>query len=160
MALTNQPYLPLYVKDWLTSSKLKTCSSSSHGVMINIMCIMHKEEEYGTLLLKQNFKQDDNICLSFATHLARLLPFDRDEIYPALEELIQENVLKLDGEKLICNRMVEDARISLLRATSGSKGGKNTTKRNKDFAQAKVQANAEYENEDENEYANAVTFVR
>ena len=123
------------------------------------MCIMHKENPYGTLLLQQKYKQDDNVCLSFATYLARLLPFDRDEIYPSLEELISERVLKIESETLICSRMVEDARLSLMRASVGSEGGKKTSRKNKklakEFGAAKIQANAEYEsaNEIENEFA-------
>ena len=126
MALTNQPYIPLYVRDWLTSSKLKMCSPPAHGLMINIMCIMHKEDEYGTLLLKQNFKQGSDVCLNFASYLARLLPFDRGEIFTSLQELINESVLYLEEDKLICRRMTEDAILSKKRAKSGSKGGKKT----------------------------------
>lgn len=137
MALTNQPYIPLYVGDWLTNNKLKMCSSSAHGLMINIMCIMHKEKEYGTLLLGQNFKHDQDICLDFASYLARLLPFDRAEIYTALKELIDENVLHIEGDKLICNRMVKDAEISMKRASSGSEGGKKTQEIYNNFARAK-----------------------
>jgi hypothetical protein len=147
MALTNQPYLPLYVRDWLTSNKLKMCSTSAHGLMINLMCVMHKEDEYGTILLKQNFKHDENICLNFASYLARLLPFDRGEIFTALTELIDENVLHFDGDKLVCNRMVNDASCSTKRAKSGAEGGKTTQKKNKKFAKAKVEANIEAKSE-------------
>lgn len=164
MALTNQPYIPLYVRDWLTNNKLKMCSTSAHGLMINIMCLMHKEDEYGTLLLKQNFKHHQDICLNFASYLARLLPFDKGEIFTALQELLNESVLVLEGEKLICNRMIRDASISKIRAKTGSEGGKNTQKKIKSFAKAKseangqanYQANTEYENE--NEYENEIAF--
>ena len=137
MALTNQPYIPLYVGDWLTNSKLKMCSSSAHGLMINLMCIMHKESEYGTLLLKQNFKHDQDICLDFASYLARLLPFDRAEIYTALKELTDESIIHIDEDKLICDRMVKDAEISMKRAEAGSSGGKKTQENNENFAKAK-----------------------
>jgi len=131
MALTNQPYIPLYVRDWLTSNKLKVCSSSAHGLLINLMCIMHKEDEYGTLLLKQNFKQGSDICLNFASYLARLLPFDRGEIFTSLQELLSENVLIIEEDKLICNRMINDAILSNKRARSGSEGGKKTQSKSK-----------------------------
>lgn len=90
------------------------------------MCIMHKEDKYGTLLLKQNFKHESDICLNFAYYLARLLPFDRAEIYTALQELINESVLYIEEDKLICRRMIEDATLSKTRAKSGSEGGKKT----------------------------------
>ena len=158
MALTNQPYIPLYVRDWLTNNKLKMCSTSAHGLMINIMCLMHKEDEYGTLLLKQNFKQSQDICLNFASYLARLLPFDRGEIDTALQELLNESILYLQEEKLVCYRMIKDASISKTRANSGSEGGKTTQKNIKGFAKAnakaKNQANTEYEYEDANDNEN------
>ena len=158
MALTNQPYIPLYVRDWLTSNKLKMCSTSAHGLMINIMCVMHKEDEYGTLLLGQKFKHSSDICLDFASYLARLLPFDKGEIYTALKELLDESVLYLDGEKLICKRMIDDANLSRKRAKTGAEGGRVTQEKFKNFARAKPQAkgvaNAEYENEYANDIAN------
>ena len=136
MPLTNQPYLPLYVGDWLTNNKLKMCSAPAHGLMINIMCIMHKENEYGTLTLKQNFKQNPDACLNFASYLARLLPFERGEIYSSLKELIEESVLYIENDKLICKRMVEDAELSNLRAKIGSEGGKKTQEKNRNYAKA------------------------
>ena len=155
MALTNQPYIPLYVRDWLTSNKLKVCSLPAHGLMINIMCIMHKEDEYGTLSLKQNFKRDEDSRFNFASYLARLLPFTQEEILPSLQELLDEKILYMDEDCLYCNRMIDDATRSKTNANNGGKGGKKTQKKNKELAKAiakaNVQANAEYENE----YANA-----
>ena len=60
MSLRNQPYFPLYVQDFLTDEKLNCCSASSQGVYIKIMCLLHKSEVYGELMLKQKDKQ--NIC--------------------------------------------------------------------------------------------------
>lgn len=160
MALTNQPYLPLYVKDWLTNSNLKMCSASSHGLMINIMCLLHKEDVYGTFLLKQNFKHNEDICLDFASQLARLLPFDKGEIYISLKELVDEDVLSIEGDLLICRRMVRDCETSKKRAKSGSEGGKKTQQKNKVFAKANIKApakaniQANTENENAIEYAN------
>jgi len=54
MALTDQPYLPLYVDDWMNNNKLKLSTPAAHGLMISIMCIMHKENQYGTINLKAN----------------------------------------------------------------------------------------------------------
>jgi len=157
MALTNQPYIPLYVRDWLTNNKLKMCSTSAHGLMINIMCVMHKEDDYGTLLLKPSFNKDSDICLNFASYLARLLPFDRSEIYTALRELLQESVLYIEDDKLICQRMVMDYELSRKRARAGSKGGKTTQSKgrgfDKQFDKANDKANTEYENANENEIA-------
>lgn len=146
MALTNQPYLPLYVQDWLSNNKLKFCSIGSHGLMINIMCVLHKENEYGTILLKQKYKQNGSKVKSFASMLAKLLPFELAEIEPCLHELLDEDVLTIENNILLCKRMVKDAALSMTRAIAGSKRVKGS----KDFAPAKPQANAESESEDEN----------
>lgn len=151
MALTDQPYLPLYVDDWMNNSKLKLCSSGAHGLMISIMCLMHKSEEYGTILLKQKFKQTEKQNLNFASQIAKLSSFDLLEIEKFFNELIDEKVLKIEGDLLICERMVKDAEISKKRALNGKKGGKNTQNTIKNFAKAKVQANTGIENGIENE---------
>ena len=58
MALRNSPYLPLYVQDFLTDEKLADCSANANGVYIRLMCILHKSEPYGKILLKQKYKQN------------------------------------------------------------------------------------------------------
>lgn len=155
MALRKQPYLPLYIQDFLTDEKLIECSASATGVYIRIMCIMHKSDEYGTILLKQKDKQNSKQIINFAYKLAKYLPYDIDIIINGLTELVSENVLIIDGDKLIQKRMVRDNYISEIRSEAGKKGG-----RKKGFAKAKVKAkhkakvlaNTEYENEYENEY--------
>lgn len=145
MALRDQPYLPLYVQDFLTDEKLNECSASATGVYIRLMCIMHKSREYGAVLLKQNSKQNKNFASLFACKLVKHMPYDAQTIEQALEELLKEDVLVIEGDKLTQPRMVKDNNISLIRAEAGSKGGKTTQ-----FAKAKVEANSEYENENEN----------
>lgn len=84
MALRDQPYLPLYIQDFLTDEKLIECSSSATGIYIRLMCIMHKSEEYGKILLRQKYKQNDNQIENFAKMLARQMPYSFDEIKSGL----------------------------------------------------------------------------
>lgn len=144
MALRNQPYIPLYVQDFLTDEKLMECSASATGVYIKIMCVMHKSDEYGTILLRQKDKQTTYQIKNFATKLLKHLPFDVEVIEEALLELINEGVLTLNGDKLLQKRMLRDNDISIKRKIAGSKGG---------FAKAnnvaKELANTEYEYENE-----------
>jgi uncharacterized protein YdaU (DUF1376 family) len=151
MALRNQPYIPLYVQDFLTDEKLMECSSSATGVYIRLICIMHKSETYGTILLKQKDKQNDKQVLNFAYKVAKFLPYDLHVVVSGIEELLDENVLQIDGDLLIQKRMAKDGLISDKRASAGSKGGKKTTSKQQNFAQANSQANSEYESEYENE---------
>ena len=151
MALRNQPYLPLYVQDFLTDEKLAECSAQSTGVYIRIMCLMHKSEEYGTILLKQKHKQTNEQIKNFASLLLKHLPYELNVIQSSLIELIEEGVLILDGDSLIQKRMVKDAITSNNRSISGKKGGEKSLGKDKYFAQAKNQANSESENEIDNE---------
>lgn len=150
MPLNNQPYIPFFVKDWLTNSKLKMCSPAAHGLMINLMCIMHKEEDYGTILLRQKFRQTERPIDNFAAMLDRMLAFTSAEIIPALEELIEEGVVKIEGDCLVCKRMVKASELSNKRSSSGSKGAAKT---NSKFAAAKTSSNSVsvYDNVNDND---------
>jgi uncharacterized phage protein (TIGR02220 family) len=147
VALRDQPYIPLYVQDFLTDEKLNECSAESTGVYIKIMCIMHKSEPYGNILLKQKDKQNSSNISNFASKLLRHLPYSLLVIERSLEELIREDVLQIDGDYLSQKRMVRDCELSTKRAKAGQKGGQKTQRFASNFAQAKVKANPENENE-------------
>jgi uncharacterized protein YdaU (DUF1376 family) len=142
MALRDQPYLPLYVQDFLTDEKLMECSASATGIYIRIMCIMHKSDEYGTILLKQKDKQTDNQIKNFALKLAKYLPYSTDEIMTGLSELLNEGVLQNGGDKISQKRMIKDNELSIVRSDAGKKGYLAKAK-----GEAKPQANTEIENE-------------
>jgi uncharacterized phage protein (TIGR02220 family) len=162
MALRNQPYLPLYVQDFISDEKLRECSAESVGVYIFLMCIMHKSDEYGKIKLSQKYVCSSKIqagastsASMFATMLSKQMPFTTTVIERALIELLSENVIKLDenDQVLIQKRMVKDCEISQIRALSGGKGGNKRVANSKDISssknqakgQAKDQANTEYE---------------
>ena len=159
MALRDQPYIPLYVQDFMTDEKLSECSAESTGVYIRVMCIMHKSREYGTVLLKQKDEQNPSKIKNFAVKLHRLMPYSVEVIERSLTELVDEEVLTIEGDVLMQRRMVRDGNISLIRANAGSKGGKTAQgksvagsfakAKSKAKPKAKEQANTEYEYEDE-----------
>jgi hypothetical protein len=66
MALRDQPYIPLYIQDFLTDEKLIECSAQATGVYVRLMCIMHKSEDYGKILLRQKDKQKPKQIENFA----------------------------------------------------------------------------------------------
>lgn len=158
MALRDQPYLPLFIQDFLTDEKLIECSAAATGVFIRIMCVMHKSETYGKILLRQNDRQNDRQILNFADKLAKHLPYTLPIIVDGLVELIDAGCLNIEGDFLIQKRMVRDNEISLKRSKSGSKGANVTNQKNKNninfadkIAAAKSSANSEYEYEYEYE---------
>jgi uncharacterized protein YdaU (DUF1376 family) len=152
MAMRDQPFLKLYVQDFLTDEKLNECSASAQGVYIKIMCLFHKSETYGGILLKQKFKQNPKQIKNFASLFARLLPFDLHEIESAINELIDSEVLHLEGDFLFQKRMIKDGDISVNRSASGSLGGKKTQENNKNFAKAKSKANSQAKSKQKSEY--------
>jgi hypothetical protein len=153
MALRDQPYIPLYVQDFMTDEKLVECSAAATGVYIRLMCIMHKSEHYGKILLKQKYKQTSEQIKNFASMVAKQMPYDVNVVTQSLTELVDENVLQIDGDFLVQKRMVKDCETSLKRSSAGQTGGKKTQEKGKHFAstfaKAKSQANTEYEDEDE-----------
>jgi len=112
------------------------------------MCIFHQSPDYGKILLKQKFKQNGSKPVDFALQISTFIAFPLLEIEHALEELIEEKVLIIDEDFLVCERMVKDEYIRQVRASAGSKGGKTSTKK---FAQAKGEQIVVDEDEDENE---------
>jgi len=119
------------------------------------MCILHKQATYGELVLfkqrlKQEFKQNPSMTEKFAYILTRLLTFTYEEILEALEELVAEGVLIIDGDRLLQPRMVKDNARSEARSAAGKKGGGNPNLFKQDPKQGfkqKVKQNPEYENE-------------
>lgn len=130
MALRDLPYIPLNVKDFLTDEKLNECSPEATGVYIKLICIMHKFEPYGTILLKQKDKQNDDQVMNFAEKISNHLSFKLKAIYSGLVELIAQDVLQIDGDALFQKRMVRDAQISDIRSGVGRIGGKSTQSNN------------------------------
>lgn len=138
MALRNQPYIPLYVKDFTSDEKLRMCSPAAVGVYIYLMCTLHREEEYGKLKLQRKFvytKRDTNaiqtevqkandaetLYADFADNLAKQMPFKAESIKLALLELDYYGVIRLEGETLVQPRMVKDGKLSETRSKSVQK---------------------------------------
>lgn len=143
MSRKDKPYLPLYVQDFMTDEKLIECSAQTHGVYIRLMCILHKQEQYGKLLLKQNDKQTTNQIKNFATKLSRQMPFTTEVIFDSLSELKLNNVIQFDGDFLSQKRMVDDGILSEKRSVSGCVGGKRTQELAKAKDEANIQATGE-----------------
>lgn len=178
MTLREQPYLPLYVQDFLCDEKLANCSAAATGVYIRLMCLLHKSEFYGRFILsesdkrkakmkqteKQNLKQIESNAFVFAFKLQRFMPYQSDEIANALIELEEEGVITIDENEISQKRMVRDGELSRKRSLSGGLGGKAKKKEKQDKSKAeskieskeesKNESNAENEYEYENEYIN------
>lgn len=152
MALKGQPYIPLYVQDFMTDEKLIECSAAANGVYIRIMCILHKSDDYGCILLKQKDKQTDNTITNFALKFLKQMPYDLQTIEDALKELVEEKVLLIEDDLLYQKRMRRDGIISETRSKSGKKGIKAKLEKNNfvnNFAKAKTATNVKQNTENE-----------
>lgn len=132
MARKDKPYLPLYVQDILTDEKLIECSAQSHGVYLRLMCILHKQEKYGLLCLKQKYKQNESKngskVYEFAQMLSKQMPFAQTIIQESLQELLSEGVISIQEDNLFQKRMLADGELSIIRSDIGKTGGSNVTK--------------------------------
>jgi uncharacterized protein YdaU (DUF1376 family) len=159
VSLRNQPYLPLYVNDFMIDEKLRECSAESTGVYIRLMCLMHKSEKYGMILLDNEDKTYDDNVKNFAKKLKKHMPYDVEIIERSLRELIKKNVVTISEKTLSQKRMIKDNKLSEIRAKAGKKGGikaKVCNSKNESKIEAnepaKDTANTENEIEYENEY--------
>ena len=118
MAQRNLPYLKLYVQDFMSDEKLNECSAEATGVYIRLMCIMHKNEEYGVVRLKARDRRTGRPVADLARKLARQMPYDTKTIERSLGELLEEGVLNLDGDALYQKRMVHDGKVSAARSAA------------------------------------------
>ena len=151
MSLQNSPYLPLYVKDFMSDEKLAECSASANGVYVRLMCMLHKSDSYGKILLKEKYKTDSNACMNFASMLARHMPYTIKEICEGLTELLYNEVVYIVGDYLFQPRMVKDGEISEKRASAGKKGGEKTfclsKTKSKNEANEKIEEDVEKDKE-------------
>jgi DnaD/phage-associated family protein len=160
MALRDQPYLPLYVNDFVADEKLRMCSAESTGVYIRLMCLMHVSEDYGAITLSKRDKRHESQVRNFASVLLFHFPYSVDVIERSLDELIDRGVLSIDGDRLIQKRMQKDGKLSIARGLAGSQGGKQKAnakqniKQNASKTPSKTQANSEIEIDNINAFKN------
>jgi hypothetical protein len=150
MALRNQPYFPLYVQDYLTDEKLNMCSWKTQGIYIKILCILHKQQEYGSIIL---FKQTSKQILDFASLFVKQIPCSIEDMEEAINELIFYNILIIKDNKLFQKRMVKDGEVSLKRSNAGKIGGGNPNLF-KQTSKQKVKQSSKQITENEYEYEN------
>lgn len=157
MALRDQPYLPLYVDDFMSDEKLNLCSAEATGVYIRLMCLMHKMDEYGVITLTKLDKVCDDQIRNFAVLLSKQMPYEIDLIYRSICELFERKVIQIKGDKLMQKRMVKDAEMSKKRAIAGSKGGKQKSSKSSSKVSGESQANSVNEIVNENIYKDLST---
>jgi len=122
MALRDWPYLPLYVKDFVSDEKLVRCCASTIGVYIWLMCYMHKSDKYGVFAIRERDRVSDDILDDFARVFSSFSPFSQGTVQGAFQELIDENIVFIKRNWLCQKRMMKDGELSDTRSKSGKAG--------------------------------------
>ncbi len=115
------PWLKFYPSDWRADPALRSCSIAARGLWIEMLCIMHEAEPYGTLLIKGQ-RIDKK-------RLASLCGIPEKECCILLLELESFGVFEREQNGTIYSRrMRRDAAKALKDKENGKKGGNPTVK--------------------------------
>jgi len=138
-------YLKFNPQDFRSSNKIIACDANAVGVYIKLMCVLFDEiprgkllikvdelKKFDSILLKQNVEQTNKqiiqripeICSTISPFFARFLQFTIDEVERGFRQLLENDVIYLEGNYVCQHRMIKDYEIGIARATAGSKGGK------------------------------------
>jgi len=124
------PAFQFYAADWLTDSSLRMVSAEARGVWIDLLCHSFLSSSPGYLAINGHFLDPKGI--------QKLSGISQKRFNKVFDELTRFGVVKMDEKgRYFCKRMVEDARLSKVRADSGKKGGNpNLVKQNASKQQA------------------------
>ena len=107
------PSFQFYPSDWLSDTKLRSCSMEARGLAIDLFCIMHDHDPYGH-------------CPNSIPTLSRLLREDPRKLRRLLDELLLHKVIKPSEERpeyFYSSRMIRDEAIRAKRRSDGKLGG-------------------------------------
>jgi len=119
--MKHNPWMKFYPQDWLTDVELRSCSSAARGTLIDLICLAHRQENYGVCMADNTVETRKKTakCLSltlrtFDSHLASLIQMKR--------------ICVADDGRLYIKRMVQDHDYSLRQSKIGKMGGNPTLK--------------------------------
>lgn len=180
MAKKKNYYLKFNFKDFNGDSNLSKCDPATVGFYIRLMCLLCESKERGkyelsyefesqfaNILPQQNVQQTSrqtgrqvpNICRELAVEFGKVIAYEKEVISTAFKQLLENEVVYLEGNHVCQKRMIRDAEISKIRSSSGKKGATATNNKKKksakskenseenfagDFAAAKVQQKSNY----------------
>lgn len=115
------PWMKFYPSDWQSDPMLRCCSIAARGLWVEMMCLMHKAEPYGSLLV--NGARIDK------RKLAVLVGISEKECSALLMELEGNGVFSRDDDgTLYSRRMRRDFAKAEQDKVNGKRGGNPTVK--------------------------------
>ena len=130
-----RPSFQFYPDDWTGNANLRRCSPAARGVWVDVMCLMHDQEEYGVLRWPlKDIAQAAGASMSHVRELVEkhvLKGIDKGECEPFV--YVPRSGRK-DGDPVTLvptqtgpiwysSRMVKDEYVRTIRAESGGNGG-------------------------------------
>jgi len=117
-----RPAFQFYPADWRKDLALRKCSLAARGMWVEIMCIAHECEPYGTLRHNGDPLQADDIAGLVGMCSPR-------EAKALIDELVRKGVAKLDADGVLYSkRMVHDEQVRNARAEGGKAGAEHGAK--------------------------------
>ena len=111
-----RPSFQFYPADWRKDPALSTCSLAARGLWIELMCVAHESDEYGTLSINGKPMTEQQI--------ARAVGEAPSVIAKLLAELESSGVFSRDDNgSIYSRRMIKDERLRNIRADAGRLGG-------------------------------------
>lgn len=108
-------YIQFYPNDWLGDLELQGCSASTQGIWINLICLMHRSNRYGYLVIKGRAPSTKEI--------ANLLRKRKGMVDKAIKELLEAEVCRITSDGILYSqRMIEDEEKRRVKSMAGSKG--------------------------------------
>jgi|GEM_PF-1020803 len=113
----SDPWMKFYAADWRANTALRDVSLAARGLWIDLISIMHEAEPYGHLVDKKGQAMT-------IESLGKIIGSDREEIIPALDELLESEVAKKKKNGVIySSRMESDEKKRRINRENGKKGG-------------------------------------
>lgn len=113
------PWMKFHPQDWRADERLRMCSLSARGLWLEMMCIMHRSEKYGFLLIAGKAPTDTQLAFQVGT--------TPEQVSQLLAELSTAEVYSATSSGVIYSRrMVRDEKKSKINAKNGKKGGEVT----------------------------------
>lgn len=110
------PWLKFYPSDWRADPALRMCSVGARGLWMEMLCIMHEAQPYGSLRVNSRPVSD--------RQLASLAGSSIDEIAGLLAELEAAGVFSRDDDGVIVSRrMQRDYEKAEADKANGKRGG-------------------------------------
>lgn len=110
------PWLKFYPSDWRADPALRMCSVGARGLWMEMLCIMHEAEPYGSMRVNGRPVSDRQI--------AALAGASVDDVGEWLSELEDAGVFSRDGEGVIVSRrMQRDKAKADTDKANGKRGG-------------------------------------